>query len=150
MFRGVTSINMDTKGRFAMPSKYRDRLVDACAGRLVATIHLRQDCLRIYPLPVWEKLEKQIQNMPGLDPKVSRIQRLLLGYAADVELDGNGRLLLPASLRDYADLSKKIVLLGQGEKLELWNESLWSDENKTCLEQARAEPLPEEFREIAF
>ena len=72
MFRGVNPINMDAKGRIAMPSKYRDRLVDASAGRLVATIHLQVKCLLIYPLPVWEVIEQEIQDLPTLKPEVGR------------------------------------------------------------------------------
>ena len=150
MFRGVNPINMDAKGRIAMPSKYRDRLVDASAGRLVATIHLQAQCLLIYPLPAWETIEQEIQQLPTLRPEVARVQRLLLGYASDVELDGNGRLLLPSSLRSHAALDKKVVLVGQGKKLELWSESLWEAERATCLGQAKDQPLPEEFFAISL
>lgn len=145
MFRGVNPINMDAKGRIAMPSKYRDRLVDASAGRLVATIHLQVKCLLIYPLPVWEVIEQEIQGLPTLKPEVGRLQRLMLGYASDIELDGNGRLLLPSALRAHASLDKKVVLVGQGKKLELWSESLWESERESGLGQAADQPLPEEF-----
>jgi MraZ protein len=136
---------MDAKGRIAMPSKYRDRLVDASAGCLVATIHLQVKCLLIYPLPVWEVIEQEIQDLPTLKPEVGRLQRLMLGYASDIELDGNGRLLLPSALRTHASLDKKVVLVGQGKKLELWSESLWESERESGLGQAADQPLPEEF-----
>ena len=145
MFRGVNPINMDAKGRIAMPSKYRDRLVDACAGRLVATIHLQVKCLLIYPLPIWEEIEQEIQELPTLKPEVGRLQRLLLGYASDIDLDGSGRLLLPGALRAHAGLDKKVVLVGQGKKLELWSESAWDAERESGLGQAADQPLPEEL-----
>ena len=145
MFRGVNPINMDAKGRIAMPSKYRDRLVDASAGHLVATIHLQVKCLLIYPLPVWEVIEQEIQGLPTLKPEVGRLQRLMLGYASDIELDGSGRLLLPSALRAHASLDKKVVLVGQGKKLELWSELLWESERENGLGQAADQPLPEEF-----
>lgn len=148
MFRGVNPINMDAKGRVAMPSKYRDRLVDACAGRLVATIHIQAKCLLIYPLPVWETIEKEIQELPTLKPEVARLQRLLLGYATDVELDSSGRLLLSPALREHAQLDKKTVLVGQGKKLELWSEALWNAERDACFGQANDEPLPEEMYSV--
>ena len=142
---------MDAKGRIAMPSKYRDRLVDACAGRLVATIHLQVKCLLIYPLPMWEEIEQEIQELPRLKPEVGRIQRLLLGYASDIELDGNGRILLPAVLRGYAQLDKKAILLGQGKKIELWSESLWNDRRDEYLQIAsKASELPEALHELSL
>ena len=133
-----------------MPSKYRDRLVDASAGRLVATIHLQVRCLLIYPLPMWEAIEQELQDLPSLKPEVGRIQRLLLGYATDLELDGNGRLLLPASLREHAGLDKKVVLVGQGKKLELWSEAAWDAERVSGLDQAQDQPLPEELFTISL
>lgn len=133
-----------------MPSKYRDRLVDASAGRLVATIHLQVRCLLIYPLPMWEEIEQELQELPSLKPEVGRIQRLLLGYATDLELDGSGRLLLPASLREHAGLDKKVVLVGQGKKLELWSEAAWDAERVSGLDQAQDQPLPEELFTISL
>lgn len=150
MFRGVNPINMDAKGRIAMPSKYRDRLVDACAGRLVATIHLQVKCLLIYPLPTWEGIEQEIQELPTLKPEVGRLQRLLLGYASDIELDSSGRLLLPSALRTHAGLDKKVVLVGQGKKLELWSEPQWDAERESGLGQAQDQPLPEELYTISL
>ena len=150
MFRGVNPINMDAKGRIAMPSKYRDRLVDASAGHLVATIHLQVKCLLIYPLPVWEVIEQEIQGLPTLKPEVGRLQRLMLGYASDIELDGSGRLLLPSALRAHASLDKKVVLVGQGKKLELWSELLWESERENGLGQAADQPLPEEFFSLSL
>ena len=117
MFRGVNPISMDAKGRIAMPTRYRDRLLDSSAGRLVVTIHLQAKCLLIYPLPVWEEIEIQIQELPALKAEVGRLQRLVLGYASDIELDGSGRMLLPNALRSHAQLDKKVVLVGQGKNL---------------------------------
>jgi len=104
MFRGVQHINMDAKGRLAMPARQREPLLSQCEGALVATIDTQSRCLFIYPLPEWEQIEKEIQELPALKPAVKRFQRLVLGYATDLELDGNGRLLLPAPLREYAQL----------------------------------------------
>ena len=146
MFRGVQHINMDAKGRLAMPSRHREPLHDQCAGNIVVTIDTRSPCLVIYPLPEWERIEEQIQSLPALKPAVKRFQRLMLGYATDLELDGNGRLLLPQPLREYARLDKKTVLLGQGNKLELWSEVLWESERDQALHDSSAEEdLPEEL-----
>lgn len=141
---------MDAKGRIAMPSKYREGLVDACGGKMVATIHLVSKCLLIYPLPVWEAIERELQELPTLKRDVARIQRLVLGYASDIEPDGSGRVLLPASLREYAGLTKKVVLAGQGKKFELWDEALWEQETEEAREQTNEQSMPEEVISISF
>ena len=146
MFRGVQHINMDAKGRLAMPARQREPLVSQSSGQLVVTIDTQSTCLVIYPLPEWERIEKDIQNLPALKPAVKRFQRLMLGYATDLELDGNGRLLLPPALRDYAQLEKKLVLVGQGNKLELWSEDLWLAERDQALRDSGPEAeLPDEL-----
>ena len=150
MFRGVNPISMDAKGRIAMPTRYRDRLLDSSAGRLVVTIHLQAKCLLIYPLPVWEEIEIQIQELPALKAEVGRLQRLVLGYASDIELDSSGRMLLPNALRSHAQLDKKVVLVGQGKKLELWSEDLWNLERKSGLGMVADDPIPEELFSISF
>jgi len=109
----------------AMPAKYRDRLSSEFGGQVVITIDTQVRCLLVYPLSTWEVLERQIQDLPSFDPAVKRFQRLTIGYASDLELDGSGRVLLPQSLRDYAELEKKVVLVGQGKKFELWGEESW-------------------------
>lgn len=148
MFRGFHEISLDAKGRLVIPARYRDLLKEHCNGQLVATIDIRDTCLRIYPLPVWEELENQLEKLPSTNPGVRRIQRLILGYASDVEMDGSGRVLLPPALRKYAGLEKDLVLVGQGKKLELWSEEQWNH----CLGEAVSGDfaLPEEIASISF
>ena len=151
MFRGVQHINMDPKGRLAMPARQREPLLALCNGQLVATIDTQSRCLFIYPLPQWEKIERDIQELPALNPDIKRFQRLVLGYASDLELDGSGRLLLPAPLRDYARLEKKLVLVGQGKKLELWAEASWLAEREQALANAEtAAQLPAELMSLTL
>lgn len=125
MFRGISELNLDPKGRLAIPAKFREMLDELCRGQLVVTIDIQYTCLRLYPLPVWQGLEAQLEALPGTDPDVRRIQRLLLGYASDLEMDGSGRILVPPALRKYAQLDKKLVLVGQGREFELWSEGNW-------------------------
>jgi MraZ protein len=148
LFRGINEINLDAKGRMAIPARYREQLVSHCGGQMVATIDIQDPCLRIYPLPVWEELESELESLPSTNPDVRRIQRLVLGYASDLDMDGSGRILLPPSLRKYASLDKKLVLVGQGKKLELWSEAQWS----SCLDEAMSGnfELPEEIASISF
>jgi len=146
VFRGVQHINMDAKGRMAMPARQREPLLSECGGQIVATIDTQSACLAIYPLPEWERIEREIQKLPALKPAVKRFQRLVLGYATDLELDGSGRMLLPQPLREYAHLDKRVVLVGQGNKLELWSEDLWLAERQQALEDSGPEAeLPEEL-----
>ena len=107
MFRGLNTINLDAKGRLAIPAKYRERLAELCAGRLVVTIDTEEKSLLIYPLNEWETIEKQITALPSFDKRARRIQRLILGHASDVELDGSGRILLRAKLPTMASLLAK-------------------------------------------
>jgi MraZ protein len=151
MFRGVQHLNMDAKGRLAMPARQREPLLSECGGKVVVTIDTQSTCLAIYPLPEWERIERDIQNLPALKPAVKRFQRLMLGYATDLELDGSGRMLLPPPLREYARLDKKLVLVGQGNKLELWSEPLWVAEREQALLDSGAEAeLPEELMSLTL
>jgi len=137
---------MDAKGRMAMPARQREPLLTSCEGNIVVTIDTQSSCLVIYPLPEWERIETDIQNLPALKPAVKRFQRLMLGYATDLTLDTSGRMLLPQSLREYAQLDKKLVLVGQGKKLELWSEALWLAEREQALSDSGPDAeLPEEL-----
>lgn len=126
-FRGVSNLSLDAKGRMVLPARYRERLSEICESKLVVTIDTDQPCLLIYPLPEWEIIQDKIDDLPGFNKVTRRIQRMLVGNATDVEVEANGRLLLPAPLRDYAKLNKKMVLIGQGKKFELWDEILWNE-----------------------
>lgn len=151
MFRGVQHINMDAKGRLAMPTRQREPLRALCDGQVVVTIDTQSTCLVIYPLTEWERIEKDIHSLPNMKPAVKRFQRLVLGYATDLELDSNGRLLLPQSLRDYAQLDKSVVLVGQVNKLELWSEPLWLAEcEKALRESSAADELPDELTALVL
>ena len=151
VFRGVQHINMDAKGRLAMPARQREPLLSRCEGQIVITIDTQSNCLAIYPLPEWERIEQDIQGLPALKPAVKRFQRLMLGYATDLELDSSGRILLPQSLREYAQLDKKLVLVGQGNKLELWSEALWLAEREQALRDSGPEAeLPEELMSLTL
>src|SRR5210317_106649 len=134
----------------AVPTRQRESLLAKCEGRVVMTIDTQAPCLAIYPLPEWERIEADIQALPALNPGVKRFQRLVLGYASDLELDGNGRVLLPQSLRDYAKLEKKAVLVGQGNKLELWSEDLWLAERDAALATEVEGDVPAELMSLTL
>jgi MraZ protein len=124
-FLGSHAINMDAKGRLAIPAKVREDLVQCCGGRIVLTANDEERCLLVYPEPEWEKKRPEIEALPNMYKAARRLQRLVLGNAAPMELDSAGRILIPPTLRSYAHLEKKLVLIGQGNKFELWSEERW-------------------------
>jgi MraZ protein len=136
-FRGINNLALDSKGRMAMPARYRDRLLESCGGRLVITVD-RDHCLLVYPLPEWEIIEQKLVELPSLNPQARLLQRLLIGYATECEFDGTGRILLPTMLREFAKLDKKIVLIGQGKKFEIWDEQTWTESQQDWLQTVKA------------
>lgn len=152
MFRGVNNINMDAKGRVALPTRFRELVHNSCSGHLVVTIDMEQKCLSIYPLPEWEHLERQISDLPSLNPLALKMKRLLIGHATDVEMDSSDRILIPPPLRQFAELDKKVVLLGLGKKLELWSESAWEENRDAWVKSGTGslEGLSEKIQSISF
>lgn len=150
MFRGVNNINLDAKGRVAVPTRYRDHLVRECEGRMVVTIDTEEKCLLIYPLPAWEDIQRKVEALPSFNPASRRVQRLLIGHATDIQLDTSGRILLTSPLRDYAQLEKKAVMLGQGNKLELWSEDHWLSRREGWLEEQSNLDVPDELQSLSL
>lgn len=140
-FRGLNAINVDAKGRMAMPKKFRAPLETLSQGQLVVTIDVNDPCLLIYPYPQWEKIEENLASLPNMDPAVKRLQRLLLGHATELEMDAQGRVLLPALLRDYAQIEKQAYLVGQGNKFELWDQETWNRQRDLWLAEAQMDEI---------
>ncbi len=128
MFRGASAINLDTKGRVTIPTKYRQSLLDDCQGQLVCTVDNQQPCLLLYPLPEWEEIELKLSRLSSMNPHERRMQRLLLGYASEGDMDKSGRFLLGAPLRQHARLDKQIMLVGQFNKFEIWDADVWQQQ----------------------
>jgi MraZ protein len=152
MFRGINAVNIDTKGRFAVPTRYRSSLVEHDQVSMVVTIDTEETCLLLYPTREWQNIEDNLQRLPSFNAAARRIQRLLIGHATDVELDASGRVLLPPLLRDYAELKKHMVMIGQGNKFELWDETLWQSRRGEWLkaESSREDGLPDEMKTFSL
>jgi MraZ protein len=151
VFRGSNEINMDAKGRMAVPSRYRDALLARGDGQMVATIDIDDRCLLLYPLPAWQEIETQIARLPTFNPDTRRLQRLLIGHARELELDGSGRLLIPPELRAYAELEKEVVLVGQGHRFELWSVTHWNARREQWLaEAAGGQAIPAEMQSLSL
>ena len=136
MFRGLSAGQIDSKGRITIPANYRTLMVEEASGSLVVTIDTEYPCLLLYTFPAWQAIEEKLESLPSFQPAARRIQRLLMGHATEVELDRQGRILLPNLLRDYATLDKTAILVGQGKKIEIWSEPLWEDARATWLAES--------------
>ena len=155
MFRGVSSINLDAKGRLAVPTRYRAELQESCECQMIVTVAVddrcvgESGCLWLYPLPEWEKLELTISKLPTLNKMAGKLRRFLIGNASECEMDAQGRLLLPEKLRKFAGMEKRIVLVGQLNKFEIWNESAWTDKEQEWMTGDDAEGL-EDLGSLSF
>lgn len=137
---------MDAKGRISVPTKIREALMDVCGGKLVMTAHPDENCLLIYPEPQWLEILPKIEALPSFNKKARRTQRLLLGHAAPMEMDGSGRLLVPPTLRDHGRLDKNLMIIGQGKKLEIWGLEHW----QSWLDEADDGDMPEEMMSLSL
>ena len=150
MFRGPSKITLDAKGRLAIPTRFRDRIASRCDGQLVATAD-RDHCLLIYPLPDWEEIERKLVRLPSLDKRAQRLKRLMLGHAVEVDMDGHGRILVPKELREFASLDRQVMLIGQGNKFELWDEEHWVERRDEWLEEGDDyTDLSQELEQLSF
>lgn len=122
MFSGVSTLNLDSKGRLAIPARHRDALSSMSAGRVMVTLN-PEGCLLIYPQTEWLPIYEQLRKLSGPQASVARI---ILGFAEELELDSAGRILLPTKLRERAQLNKEVALVGQGNKFELWDDARWN------------------------
>ncbi len=132
-----------------MPSRYRDELDSKCSGQLIITVDTIDPCLCVYPLDEWEVIEAKLRTLPSQHESVRRLQRLLIGNAVDLELDGSGRFLVPPRLREHAKLDKKAMLVGQLNKFQLWDEDTWNavaTADLAAIQQPGA--IPDELRDL--
>ena len=149
MFRGATKITLDAKGRLAIPTRSRERLAASCDGQLVATVD-RDHCLLIYPLPDWEEIERKLIRLPSLHKLARQMQRIMVGYATEVDIDGHGRILLSQELRDFAGLDRQAILIGQGNKFELWDEERWNGKRDEWLATDDDGDLPPDLESLSL
>lgn len=145
MLNGVNKLNLDAKGRLAIPSRYRQSLLEECAGHLVVTLDTEKRMV-IYPYNDWKKVEATLVNISGVNKAAVRIKRLYLGHATDCDMDKNGRINLPSYLREKTGLDKQIVLVGIGNKFEVWDEDSWNRE----WEDDEELELPEELESLSL
>ena len=133
-----------------MPTRYREQINELAQGKLVVTVD-KDLCLLIYPLPEWEQTQRDLMNLPSLDATSRWLQRLMVGHATDLLLDGHGRVLLPPELREFAKLGRYGMLIGQGTRFELWDEVRWSERRDAWLAHADTPTdLPSELESLSL
>jgi MraZ protein len=147
MFQGASALNLDAKGRLAIPAKHREALASE-DGQVVITAH-PHGCLLVYPVPEWKPIRDQVLRAPSLDPRSANLKRLLVGYAEDETLDNAGRVLIAPSLRRYASLEKQVWLVGQGSHFELWSDEKWQQQQQAMMAMAET-GLPPGFENLAL
>ena len=132
MFRGRYEYAIDSKGRISIPSKFKEILSQEYDDRLVITNY--DHCLVAFPYQEWALMEEKVKNLPALDKDARAFFRFFYSSGIDCEIDKHGRLLIPQSLRDYANLQKDVVLVGSGKKIEIWNKERWEEEFRKSQE----------------
>lgn len=135
MFRGFSTVSLDKKGRLAIPARFRDRLAVQSQGRVVLTLSPLDRALWLYPLSEWELIEPKLAALSDFDHQARRTKQMMRGYAGDHELDVQGRILIPQELREHAQLRRLSVILGQGNKFEIWDEAAWCAQRDQWLQQ---------------
>jgi MraZ protein len=141
MFRGAAKVTLDVKGRMVLPTRVRDRLAQLGEKQLVATVD-RDQCVLVYPLGDWQRLQDQLLNLPNLNSETRWLQRLMVGYATDLDLDAHGRVLIPGELREFTGLQRDAMLFGQGNHLELWDEVAWKQASMASIVPASRSAAP--------
>jgi MraZ protein len=145
VFFGETAINLDAKGRLAVPMRYRDAIQELCGGRLVLTYSaFDSGALYLYPEQEWERVRDEVTGLSTFNPGHRSLQRKLVGSASAIEPDGNGRIQLPQTLRQVAGLEKRVVLLGMGSRFEIWNETILNQkrvEEERSLDEAASDEM---------
>jgi MraZ protein len=150
MFRGSNQLTLDAKGRMVMPTRYRERLQERCGGKVVVTVD-KDQCLLIYPFPDWEEIERKLMRLPTMNSQARQLQRLMVGNATELELDGHGRILLPANLREFAFLTRDAMLIGQGVRFELWDETRWNERRDAWLtSDSKPGDFPSDFETLSI
>lgn len=132
MFQGAAALNLDAKGRMAIPARHRDTLLALAEGRLVLTAHPHR-CLLLYPAPAWDPIRAKILAAPSLETQSAMLRRLLVGFAVDTEMDAAGRVLVAPELRQYAALEKQVWLVGQGSHFEIWSDAGWQQQQQAIF-----------------
>jgi len=140
LFQGATELSLDAKGRLAVPTRHRDNLL-AGGSAVVLTAH-PDGCVLLYPRVAWEPIGAKVQSLSSFNDQARWWQRLLIGFAEEIELDAQGRILVSPALRRFANLQKNVMLVGQGSHFEIWDGQAWDEKLAKAMSQASTSPPP--------
>lgn len=143
MFIGEFNHSLDIKGRIALPKKFRSDLEKG----LVITKGL-DNCLWIYSMEEWVNLAKKLVNLPISQSDTRAFSRMMLAGAMDVNLDSQGRIVIPEYLRTYANINKKVIIAGLYDRLELWDQDKWNDYKSNT--ESKVDQLAERLGELGI
>ena len=138
MLQGASQLSLDDKGRLAVPTRHRETLL--AGGRSAVLTAHPDNCLLLYPSAAWDPISTRLQSLSSFDPQVRMWQRLLVGFAEDLELDGQGRILISPVLRKFASIRKEVMLVGQGSHFEIWDTAVWEEKLQQAKGQAFSSP----------
>jgi MraZ protein len=151
MFRGATKTSVDDKGRLVVPVRYRERFAERSGGDVIVTVNRDGECLVIYPAVDWEPVQSEIMKMPAFSKDVEILRRVMVGFASDQKIDGHGRVLIPPELREFAQIERNAMLIGQGNRFELWQEARWTERSSFWLKSAQTgTDLPPELSSFSL
>jgi MraZ protein len=142
IFQGTSALTLDGKGRLTVPARHREALAALSGQQLTLTQH-PVGCLLVFPRPTWEGFRSQLLGLPM---EADGWRRFFVGSAADVEIDTAARVLVPPELRAAAGLDKDVLLLGMGQRLELWDAAKYAAHQA----QVMAGPMPDAIKGFVF
>jgi len=140
VFLGTTALTLDAKGRLAVPTKHRDALT--AGGRGVVLTANPDSCLTLYTADAWNPICAQMQSLTTFDERARWWNRLIVGHAEELELDGQGRILVSPTLRDFASITKEVMFVGQGDHFEIWDVAAWKEKLAKALPQVASSAPP--------
>lgn len=152
MIAGFHQINLDAKGRLALPTAHRAHVQEGCQNKLVVTISLRDPCLFVYPFHVFKEVERTLLQLSSTDRLELTVKQMILAHASHVEVDGSGRILIPAGLRDHASLQKHLCVYWEGNKYCIWDNDRWLQHKKDSISslQENFEGMSETIRGLSL
>ena len=150
MFRGIHLLSIDAKGRIKIPTRYQGQITKICSEKMVLSVHPDDSCLVLYPLTDWQNLERKVSELPSLNVHSKRLSRKLIGHANECDLDAIGRILIPSSHREYANLKNKAVLSGQGHSFEIWDEQAWKEQIEKLDKLSTQVEIPQEILKLSL
>ncbi len=147
---GLHRVVLDSKGRLAIPTLYRPALEEGCNGRMVITVQHHGKSLMLYPENEFEDIARTVRKLSDFDPAEQNFKYLFFGHAIPLEMDTSGRVLIPPLLRELVGIDKRVALVGQTNKLELWDEAAWLQRQQTLYTAGGAQGVPEKLKELSL